>query len=274
MNRRIPAYAFLLSLSSLSRNLYAAQDTQQALICHRPNSGLCQLPGSLQSNLIAVALQKFSTKCLEKMNLGAHDSAPFKDNVDTYERFYHTMILVHIRHQNYVEDFLFDRVSFNHIVGLALTYHAYNDLDRSDLSILQNKEFLTHVYIIYDQFQKKHLNLLEQWRAMRAMQVLENRSLNETNTKLEKANQRLKDAYDELESAKDLQRLELSTTRQKLFEIERRFQLLSAERSTEVLEAQQHIKELMLELQELKEEKELLISELRALKKERPESLE
>jgi hypothetical protein len=274
MNRRIPACIFLLSLGSLSKKLFAAQDTEQAFISHTHDTASTQIVGYFQSNLIALALQKFSTMCLEKLRLGEKDSEPAHKKIYHFESFYKSMVLVHLRHQNYVEDFLSDRVSFNHIVGLALTYHAYNDLDRSDLSILQNKEFLTHVYIIYDQFQKKQINLLEEWRSMRTAHALEIRSLNGTNTKLEKANQRLKDAYEEIESAKDEQRLELSSTRQKLFEIQRQFHLLSADRSTEVLHAQQHIEELMLELQELKEEKALLIAELRALKKERSESSE
>ena len=63
--------------------------------------------------------------------------------------FYLCMVLAHLRLEDYVESFLNDKVSWIHIVGLALAFNDYKHSAGSDGCTQMNGEFLTEALLLY-----------------------------------------------------------------------------------------------------------------------------
>jgi hypothetical protein len=98
---------------------------------------------------ILLALEKFST---DFRRLNYHISANHSKNQDAIDEvyvFYMRMVLMHIRLADYVEGFLNDKVSWVHIVGLALAFNDYKHSADSDGFTQINSEFLTEVLLLY-----------------------------------------------------------------------------------------------------------------------------
>jgi cell division protein FtsB len=98
--------------------------------------------------LIAPAIEKFIAT-YRAMILKPEDLESLKEEISRVEKFYVRMVLMHVIHQNYVEDFLKGKVDFPHIVGLAYAFYPHKDSATSDGFSFPNGEFLSQVLNIY-----------------------------------------------------------------------------------------------------------------------------
>lgn len=231
-----------------------------------------QPESDVPTNYTAIALEKFTQDCFDVLTDPHKYRSAFSQSACFISEFYHSMVLVHLRHQNYVIDFLRDVVSFNHIVGLAIAYDEYKDLPITGGYIATNGEFLTQVLRIYISFDTTRTKLANETTAMRSQLYTEIRSLKATNKTLETARRNIEKAYDSIEDSKDKLKEDLTSTRQALFEVQRQIDILRNEKKTKELQSQQHIEVLSQELQELTEENARLKAELRALQNELSDS--
>ncbi len=98
------------------------------------------------------ALQKFFTesKVLKStLDNNAHDTHKHP-KINTAFNFYLSMVLLHVRSQDYVQSYLDGRVCWCHVVGLALAFEPYRThATLTDEFFSHNNQFLTQVLKLY-----------------------------------------------------------------------------------------------------------------------------
>lgn len=105
-----------------------------------------------QKTSVSVALQKFSTESEAlKSTLKNHSSDTLKhQKISEIFEFYLSMVLMHVRFQDYVQSYLEERVCWYHVIGLALAFEAYRThAASSEGFISQNTQFLSQILESY-----------------------------------------------------------------------------------------------------------------------------
>lgn len=100
--------------------------------------------------LLSSALQKFSTESQDLKSTLKNSYIHRHPDINTIFNFYLSMVLMHVRYQDYAQSYLDGRVCWYHVIGLALAFEAYRThATISDGVFSQNNHFLTQVLELY-----------------------------------------------------------------------------------------------------------------------------
>ena len=113
-------------------------------------SNVCATEVGHHEPSLSEAKQKFSSES-ENLKSTLNNSCIHRHpDINTIFNFYLSMVLQHVRYQNYVQSYLDGRVCWYHVIGLALAFEVYRThATLTDGFFSHNNEFLTQVLESY-----------------------------------------------------------------------------------------------------------------------------